>query len=185
MNLIPPFLTYSLCPSETVAHPPYSTPTIDELDKSISNYQNMLSSLPWCSHWHAALLATLAMKLYCHSLLSGDKQDLEMSFPWYIHAIFLSFHPSTKGGPNHISVFYFLACTLTSTYFLLIEVKTCQPPRVCHQVPLLPSRPVKQSLWDHMQWCYNSTCVCTGSSDRLSYTTASGRLAARQCKIGC
>jgi len=53
------------------------------------------------------------MKLYRRSLLSGDEQDLEMSFPQYTHAIFLSFHPSTKGGPNHVSVFYFLACALT------------------------------------------------------------------------
>jgi len=50
--------------------------------------------------------------------LSEDEQDLEMSILHYTHAIFLPFHPSTKGGPNHLLVFHGLACAL-----LLLSLK--------------------------------------------------------------
>ena len=79
--------------------------------------KNVLLSLPRGSRRCTALLTRLAIKLHRRFLLSGDEQDLEMSIIQCTHAVFLSFHPSTKGGPNHLLVFHDLAVTLLSRSF--------------------------------------------------------------------
>src|SRR5579863_2750446 len=104
MSLNPPFPIRSSRSSETVAHPPSSTATIEKLEESISNYRDALSSSSRCSRRRATLLATLAIKLHRRFLLSEDEQDLEMSILHYTHAIILPFQPSTKGRPNLLLV---------------------------------------------------------------------------------
>ena len=87
---------------------PSFTPSIEQIDKDISDFQDDLLSLPRSSHRRPALLSSLALIRMCRFLLLHDGRDLETSNLQSTHAIFLPFRRSIEGRPNLISTFFFL-----------------------------------------------------------------------------
>jgi tetratricopeptide (TPR) repeat protein len=87
------------------------TASLLEIDKDISESQDVLSSLPKFHpdrfNW-LCILATAQLNRY---KLSLDERDLDQSILQFTQAIFHPFHPGpvTKYGPNHTVAFFFLA----------------------------------------------------------------------------
>jgi hypothetical protein len=104
-----------------VSYSPFFTVSIDEVDKKISEVQDIISALPQpipyaCRRAFLASQAILRLRRYD---LSKDERDLETSTFQFTHVMFLPFHPSIGCSTNPLRDFFFLtealyhrSCTL-------------------------------------------------------------------------
>jgi CHAT domain-containing protein len=100
--LVPETVSYSLFLTGLTA-------SIDEIDKLISDAQDVLTLLPRSSRQRASLLSDLGEMWMCRFNLSDDERDIETSILQSTHAIFLPFHFSTRRSQDPISVLFCLA----------------------------------------------------------------------------
>jgi CHAT domain-containing protein len=88
------------------------TASIFEIDKNISEFQDVLSSLPKSHPDHFGWLCILAMAQFRRHRMFHDERDLDKSILRFTQAIFHPFHTVTKDGPNLITAFFFLTDAL-------------------------------------------------------------------------
>ena len=87
---LPPFQSQTLRLSEIF------TASLHEIDKLISNHQEIFTSLPHSSHRRSTLLVKLAHLQSERFQSSHDERDLDASILQYTHAIFLPSHHLTE-----------------------------------------------------------------------------------------
>ena len=125
---LPPFQSQTFQLSE------FFTASLHEIDKLISNHQEIFTSLPHSSHRRSTLLVKLAHLRSERFRSSHDERDLEASILQYTHAIFLPFHHLTEHRQDATVPAIFIQL---SRLLVLRSLKSKQPSDIRSTVEFL------------------------------------------------